>query len=275
MASPPSFSPDTVNQTVENDGATWKGQPGGNWTLQSGGGGGGMNFDFEAETLAAFEKLRPYYEKILGLAKGDVALAKRIIEFDYTQGTRESKGEFEQRSREQALLFPSEQGQLIAGLGQRGLVGGTTEKELRAGTGAGLAGTKAGQLKESQTTREEAIKRALDDREARLIKDKEFKTEDVERGFETKEQQLSRQHEQEAGQMAGIKFGRETTLEQMQRQADATAEASRINQELRDFNSQPITISSGGGGGGGGSHINPVTKVWDDNYYANVGRFLG
>lgn len=33
---PPSFSPNTVNQTVTQNGYTWKGQPGQSWTLQSG-----------------------------------------------------------------------------------------------------------------------------------------------------------------------------------------------------------------------------------------------
>jgi len=32
---PPTFAPNTVDQTVANGGAIWKGQPGGTWTLQS------------------------------------------------------------------------------------------------------------------------------------------------------------------------------------------------------------------------------------------------
>jgi len=40
----PSFAPDTKDQTVEANGYTWKGQPGGDWTLQSKtGSGGGVN----------------------------------------------------------------------------------------------------------------------------------------------------------------------------------------------------------------------------------------
>lgn len=65
--------------------------------------GGPFAYNFEKETEAAFEKLRPYYEKMLSLAKGDVELAKRMIQKDYDLGVRETKEEAEIKSRERAL----------------------------------------------------------------------------------------------------------------------------------------------------------------------------
>lgn len=240
MPSPPSYAPNVVNQTVEHDGATWKGDPGTGWHLAStdprhGGGGGAFGFNFEEETKKAYEKLKPYYSKILEYTKGDVELAKRIIKFEYDQGTRESKSEFELRQREQAITFPQERGEMVAGLGRRGIVGGATEKELWGGTAGGLAGQTAGRLVESQKVRQEAIERALEERESRLEAGKEFKTEDVERGLKKETQQLSRAHEREAGEMAGLKFGREATLKQMEQQQSMAERQMALAQEQWDW----------------------------------------
>ena len=58
-ATPPSYAPDTVNQTVDFGGVTWKGQPGGSWTPQSLSGGGALpggtpKFDLVGATNAAY-----------------------------------------------------------------------------------------------------------------------------------------------------------------------------------------------------------------------------
>lgn len=47
-----------------------------------------FNFDWAAAEKTAFEKLRPYYEQKLKEAGGDVELAKKRIEEDYTTGNR-------------------------------------------------------------------------------------------------------------------------------------------------------------------------------------------
>lgn len=62
-------------------------------TGQSAGGGNGIsipqfNFNWDEAENAAFEKLKPYYEKKLAEANGDVELAKKRIEEDYTTGER-------------------------------------------------------------------------------------------------------------------------------------------------------------------------------------------
>src|SRR5260221_6796260 len=61
-ATPPSFAPDTVNQTVSQNGVTWKGQPGGGWTIQStdGGGGGGGAATVE-DPIKTAQRLNDFY----------------------------------------------------------------------------------------------------------------------------------------------------------------------------------------------------------------------
>lgn len=58
MAQQPPYSPNTQNQTVEYGGATWKGQPGGGWTMQGGGGDSSGNLDVvgQAQKLLDFQK---------------------------------------------------------------------------------------------------------------------------------------------------------------------------------------------------------------------------
>lgn len=190
-----------------------------------------FTFDWEAELSKAYEKLKPYYSKMLELAGGDLDLAKRMIEFEYSQGMRESKFEYEQAAREQAITFPSETEQMITAANRRGIVGGITQKQLEAGEGGGLAGKEAGRLKESQAIRQEAIERALEDREMRLTKGKEFGTEKEERGYEREKMGLSREHEKEAASMTGSKFSREFSIAQAIEQKKQAEEQARIAQE--------------------------------------------
>lgn len=58
-ASPPPYAPNVVNQTVDYNGITWKGQPGGQWTAQSTSSGAPVSTGDpvqDAENLAAFEQ---------------------------------------------------------------------------------------------------------------------------------------------------------------------------------------------------------------------------
>lgn len=155
-------------------------------------------FDYEAEQKKAFEKLRAYYEKMLNLAKGDVDLAKRMIAFDYEQGLRESRSEFELKQREQAITFPGEREAFWAGAGQRGIVGEATVAE----PGGGLIGKEIKRLTESQAIRKEAIDRALEFKETRLEKGKGFGFEKEERGLERETQKLGKEHQKESIEMA-------------------------------------------------------------------------
>lgn len=58
----PNYAPNTVNQTVEYGGVTWKGQPGGDWVQQSGGGTSGAN-------LASYDSLINGLPKATDLTK--------------------------------------------------------------------------------------------------------------------------------------------------------------------------------------------------------------
>lgn len=51
----------------------------------------GFKFDQAAAEKAAMEELRPYYEKLLTIYNGDVSLAKKRMEEDYSRGLRYKK----------------------------------------------------------------------------------------------------------------------------------------------------------------------------------------
>lgn len=163
-----------------------------------GGGGGGefptWSFNYEQEQKAAFEKLRPYYEKILNFAKGDLNLAKEIIGFTYKQGMRETREQYEISSREEALLRPAEREQLATGLSRRGLIGSRTPG-LPTG---GLAGQETRKLTERQNIRQQVMENARASQEARAIKEKQFETKKAETGLAKETQQLGREHEAES-----------------------------------------------------------------------------
>lgn len=204
---------------------------------QAGGGGGGYPqwaFDFERAEEESFKRLAPYYEDLLRLTGGDVSLAKKKLEFDYKSGLRIAKSEFEEQSRSQALQFPQEKEQLVTGLGRRGVIGASTEKELWGKTAGGLAGKTASRLVESQSVREEAISRALKDREEQLTKGRSFGLEEVERSYERERKSLGREHEKESIAAALNKMG----IEQVKYASTAgewqAEEARRARQEEQE-----------------------------------------
>jgi hypothetical protein len=193
-----------------------------------------FGFDWDKEVQAAYEKLKPYYARMLELSGGDLDLAKRMLQFDYEQGLREAKGEYETQRRTYALTFPKEAEELSTALNKRGLAG-SAGRGLPAG---GLAGKEASRLKESQAIRQEAIQRALENRELRLGKDKGFGLEKAETGYEKEKQQLSRTQEREASEMAGAKFGRQFSLWQAEQQKKAMEEQERLAKQQVDWQKQ-------------------------------------
>jgi hypothetical protein len=295
---------------AEND---WREHGNEKWANYQGGGGEPQVSSFEAELKKAYEELKPYYQKMLDLAKGDVDLAKRMIEADYESGVRESKEEFEigareralrereveqkygygvkeaeeehqlserlrelekkkveseyglnkkeleeeaaikekltdlserrtmaeyemgmgeargayeQAKREQALTFPAEQRELITSAGKRGIVGGTTEAEIKAGTGGGLVGQEASRLKESQLIREEAVERALQEKEMRLGKEKGFGMEAIGIEKESDTQRLNRALEK-------LSLGYEVNLEELG--IKSAGDAQRLARALEEL----------------------------------------
>jgi len=109
---------------------------------KTGGGGGGstsggssgsgnlpkFEFDQSAADKAAIEELRPYYEKLLKIYNGDIALAKKRMEQDYERGLRYKKedtqtglGDIEQVRAERDRKFKIAMGDLDQEMNARGL----------------------------------------------------------------------------------------------------------------------------------------------------------
>ncbi len=170
---------------------------------------GSIQANYDAELQKAYERLKPYYQKMLDYAGGDLNLAKRMIQADYDSGKRENqeeaeikrrglalqkqgiqtnydlttdeaRGAYQQAVQEQNLLFPQEQEQMSTGLNRRGVSQG------------GLADTEASRLKTSQSIRKEAIDRALQERELSATKTKEQGTAETGLAEESNAQKLAR-----------------------------------------------------------------------------------
>lgn len=142
-------------------------------------------------------QLKAFYENVLNFAKGDLDLAKRIINYTYDSGIRESRSDYELEQRRQQLDFPQEVSRL------------KTEQNRRGILESGFGGQERGRLLESQAIRREAVDRALKQREENLLKTKEFGTEKEQLGFAKQEQDVSRQKEQDIFRLAERQAGLE------------------------------------------------------------------
>lgn len=177
----PPYAPNVVNQTVDFNGITWKGNPGTGWTQvgYTGGGGGESNFAnaFSAAAAAtaaippiklqplsyyeglALEELKPYYERILKEEGGDVEKAKVRLEEDYKLGLRRQTEDTQRTLTEQKdVTFPQEQQTLQETLVKRGLFNTPTVDGMATG---GLPMQQQQKLVDDQKRRREAIERAL------------------------------------------------------------------------------------------------------------------
>lgn len=114
----PSYSPNTVNQTVSVDGGktTWRGQPGGGWTLVSGGGdsnsGGGSG---ATDVVGNAQKLLDFQKT--ANAPVAQALGSQVpgIQDQYTQLVNSIKGNQQLDTNRQTLATSNE-------LGARGIL---------------------------------------------------------------------------------------------------------------------------------------------------------
>jgi len=87
-----------------------------------------FEFDQKAAEKAAMEELRPYYESLLKIYNGDVAMAKKRIEEDYSRGLRYKKeetanalGDNEAARKENDRKFQLALGDLTQEMNSRGL----------------------------------------------------------------------------------------------------------------------------------------------------------
>lgn len=212
----------------------------GKWDPGGGGGGGTagggpFDFDWEAQYTGAFERLKPYYEKVLERAGGDLSLAKRILESDYDMGMRETKTDRELRLRQLAvetpqemrsleaqyktlgITEPEEKEALVTEMNRRGLTtSGISKTEFERLTGRQEARRdmmqRIPELKESQAIRKEVIERTLGDKELKLAATKKFGLEKEERASETKKLETGKTHETEASRLAESAFARKAAL---------------------------------------------------------------
>lgn len=116
-------------------GGNWQAKVNG-WMGSSGGASGGttgvsvpaFSFDMDAANKNAMAELTPYYEKILAMYGGDVALAKQRIDQDYERGLRvktentqwEQQG-LTQDTAERARKFKIALGDIDQQMNQRGI----------------------------------------------------------------------------------------------------------------------------------------------------------
>lgn len=182
-----------------------------------------FTFDFAKEQGLAYEKLKPFYQKILAFAGGNVDLAKRILEYSYQQGTREALQEYTQATGEQSILFPQEQRSQLTTQNRRGILT------------SGFGQTEQAELKKSQGLRREAVERALQNRESRLTSERGFGLEKEQRGFEETKFNTERDQRKEASELAQNKFGIQQTQYQALLDRAAREEQRRIANEQNNL----------------------------------------
>lgn len=193
-----------------------------------------FNFDLATQQAEAYARLKPFYDKILSFTGGRLDLAKRIIEYTYEQGMRESTDEYNQAKAEQGLIFPQEKSEQQTTQNRRGV--------LESGFGA----TDRSRLQESQELRQQAVERALRDRESRLTSQRGFGLEEKQRGFEEEKFGQERERRQEASGMAMDKFAMQSAQYGME-------VAKKTREEQREIQAKQNAYMSGSSGGGGGT----------------------
>ena len=219
----------------------------------SGGGStiGDFSFNYQDAYTKAYESLKPYYQKVLDQAGGDLDLAKRIIQSDYELGNRETRSEYEAQVKQQAIDFPQEQRrleaeykqvammepkeqeQLMTTLNRRGVAqGGLStqgQTELTGAQQTRRAGmTTIQELSDAQRLRQEAIKRAMDEKESRLVASKSFGTEKEQRAYDLARLRTGQEHSQAATGLTESQFNKQLALQGAGLAKTQAEEASRL-----------------------------------------------
>ena len=207
-----------------------------------------LNFNFAEEQRKAYESLKPFYDKLLSFTGGRLDLAKRVMEYTYQQGMRESQQEYQQRIGELDIADPREKEQLQTAQNRRGI--------LESGFGA----TERGRQTEQQGLRREAVERALEGRESRLSAERGFGLEEKQRGFAEERFGLERERRGEASGMTKDVLGVKSQMFQSQLGKAAQDEARRVREK------ETGALSSLYGGGGTSNILGSAKE------YAESGR---
>lgn len=171
-----------------------------------------LTFDFGAEENKAYEALKPFYNRLLELAAGDLDLAKRLLAYTYEQGMREVTQEYGQANTEEAIRKAQENRALQTSQNQRGI--------LESGFGKTVKQEQTGM----QNLRQEAIERALENRSSRLAAERGFGEEEQTRGFLKEATDLETQKRKEAADITAKKYGIKSDIFGSQLQAASAKE---------------------------------------------------
>ena len=204
-------------------------------TLQSGMPGvAPFTFNMGAEQEAAYQKLKPYYDKLLSFAGGRVDLAKRMLEYSYQQGTRESQQQYGQEMGQYNLETPVEREKLRDTQNRRGIMD------------SGFGKTDTSRLTQAQSLRKEAIDRALENRTSKLTSERGFGLEEKQAGFNEEVFNMERNKQKEASNMAMDKYGMKSAEYQSQVAAAQAEENRRIQKEQSDFSKRLAEFTNPG-----------------------------
>lgn len=210
-----------ATQLWDNNGVTYQ-WSGTGWAPR-GGGAPTFTFDYNNELQQGYEMLKPFYAKVLEIAQGNIDLAKKVIAWTHESGMRQTREEYQQAQKEQAITFPQEQEQLKTTQNQRGVLT------------SGFGKTEQNRLTESQSIRQQATERALANREEQLTKTKEFDTQQQDLAYKQKQFETEREQRQEAStgivqpkfQIKSAEYQAGLQQYQMQQQQNAQAQASQ------------------------------------------------
>lgn len=181
-----------------------------------GGGGGGypqFSFDWVAAEREALEKLTPYYVQKLTEAKGDVNLAKKRMEEDYSQGRRYREEDLETQLAEEKRLREEEFRGTTGGLNKRGILFGQIplgEQTSKAPYSDVAQRWFLNPLSEKQAARKLAIERAIGRQGEIAETTKKRGVEDIDIAFPRYERELGEEKKEKAVLgMAPISYQRE------------------------------------------------------------------
>lgn len=149
-----------------------------------------FTFNYTAETTAAYDALKDFYQKLLDFAQGDVDLAKRVLEYTYQQGMREATQANEEQVQSMARSNPTETAGLMTSLNRRGVVS------------SGFGKKEAENLKAEQDLRALQVQRALENQTSRLTNARETGLQEQENKLAQTKFELERQRRKEAEQAA-------------------------------------------------------------------------
>lgn len=169
----------------------------------------------------AYEELKPYYEKLLTEADGDVERAKTRLEEDWSKGVRQTSEDLTANLAKLGIDFSKEQGSLLDTLNKRGVALTQNPEGGLTYAGGGQAQTEYQQLSEDQKLRKEA-----EERTARRLTEQAGVTksrgqEDVTRQDQLYREQLQSQKEQQGVARAGVYQG-----------AEQQQKANQLNQSI-------------------------------------------